>query len=151
MLNYSSGLPFTLSYGECSNAVPSSAPCYVNGSPGAFQNRIRGYPGAGLTFFDAQKLGGLFTAPGLDQIGTIGRNSVFGPHFFNTDLAVMKNFPVKEYVTIQFRMDAYNVFNHINFGTPSGNIEQAGSISGGPFPNGYSNPRQLQFVLRVQF
>lgn len=63
----------------------------------------------------------------------------------------MKNFPVKEYVTIQFRMDAYNVFNHINFGTPSGNIEQVGSISGGPFPNGSSNPRQLQFVLRVQF
>lgn len=151
VLNYSSGLPFTLSYGECSNAVPSSAPCYVNGSPSAFSNRIRGYPGAGLTFFDAQKLGTLFTAPGLDQIGTIGRNSVFGPHFFNTDLAIMKNFPVKEYVTIQFRMDAFNIFNHINFGTPSGNIEQAGSISGGPFPNGSSNPRQLQFVLRVQF
>lgn len=58
VLNYSSGLPFTLSYGECSNAVPSSAPCYVNGSPGAFQNHIRGYPGAGLNFFRRAEIGG---------------------------------------------------------------------------------------------
>lgn len=151
VLNYSSGLPFTLSYSSCSSSVPSSAPCYVNGNPGAFQPHISGYPGHNLTYFKGQKLGGTFTAPGLDQIGTIGRNSVFGPHFFNTDLAIQKNFPIREIVTVQFRMDAYNVFNHINFGTPSGNIEQDGSITAGPGVDGTTNPRQLQFSLRVQF
>jgi outer membrane receptor protein involved in Fe transport len=151
VLNYSSGLPFTLSYGECSNSVPSSAPCYVNGDAKTFRSHITGFPGNGLSFFDAQKLGTLFTAPGLGQIGSIGRTSVYGPHFFNTDLAVQKNFPIHEIAAIQFRMDAFNVFNHINFGSPSGNIEQAGAISAGAGKDGSANPRQLQFSLRVQF
>jgi hypothetical protein len=151
VLNYSSGLPFTLSYGECNASIPGTAPCLVNGNPGAFQKNISGFPGSNLTYFKAQKLGTTFTAPGLDQIGNIGRNSVFGPHFFNTDLSLQKNFPVKEYATVQFRFDAFNAFNHINWGTPSGNIEQDGSINAGPGIDGTANPRQLQFSLRVQF
>jgi len=151
VLNFSSGLPFSLSYGSCSTSIPGSAPCLVNGNPGAFQPSYSGFPGNGLTYFKAQKLGTTFTAPGLDQIGNIGRNSVFGPHLFNTDLAVMKSFPIREVASVQFRMDAFNVFNYINFGTPSGNIEQDGTIGNGPFPDGSSHPRQLQFSLRVQF
>jgi hypothetical protein len=34
--------------------------------------------------------------------------STFGPNLFNTDLAVQKNFPIKESLFAQFRMDAYN-------------------------------------------
>jgi outer membrane receptor protein involved in Fe transport len=151
VLNYSSGLPFTLSYGSCSVSIPSSAPCYVNGNPGAFRSQISGSPGHNLTYFKAQTLGSTFTAAGPGQIGNIGRNSVFGPHFFNTDMAIQKNFPVREIATIQFRMDAFNVFNHINYGTPSGNIEQDGAISAGPGVDGTTNPRQLQFSFRVQF
>ena len=150
VLNYSSGLPFTLSYSSCNASIPGSAPCMVNGNPGSFQRHVTGFPGNNLRFFDAQTLGTTFTAPGLDEIGNIGRNSVFGPHFFNTDLALQKNFPIKEKATLQFRFDAFNVFNHINYGTPSGNIEQPGAINGGPGPNG-ANPRQLQFSARVQF
>jgi hypothetical protein len=53
-------------------------------------------------------------------------------------------------------MDAYNAFNHINFGNPNGTIDQgsAGSIGGGPFPagtGGTTNPRQLQFTIHLQF
>jgi outer membrane receptor protein involved in Fe transport len=150
VLNFSSGLPFTLSYSSCNASIPGSAPCMVNGNPSSFQKHVTGFPGNNLRYFDAQTLGTTFTQPGLNQIGNIGRNSVFGPHFFNTDLSLQKNFPVKEKVTLQFRFDAFNVFNHINFGTPSGNIEQAGAINGGPGPNG-ANPRQLQFSARVQF
>ncbi len=151
ILNYSSGLPFTLSYSSCNASIPSSAPCYTNGSPSLFQKHVTGYPGHGLTYYDAQALGPRFTATALDQIGTTGRNSVFGPHFFNTDIAVQKNFPIKESVYFQFRMDAFNAFNHINFGLPGGNIQQNGAITNGPFPNGSANPRQLQFSARVQF
>jgi len=152
VLNYSSGLPFSLSYSSCNASIPnSSAPCLVNGQPGRFRKRVTGSPGNNLSYFDAQPLGGAFTAPGLDQIGTIGRNSVFGPNFFNTDLSVQKNFPVKEIATLQFRMDAFNVFNHINWGLPSGNIENSGTINAGPGVDGSTNPRQLQFSVRVQF
>ncbi|WP_035350574.1 TonB-dependent receptor [Edaphobacter aggregans] len=152
VMNYSSGLPFSLSYGSCNTSIPASAPCLVNGNPGAFQHEYSGFPGSGLTYFKGKPLSQTpFTAPGLNQIGNIGRNSVFGPHLFNTDLAVMKSFPIREVATVQFRMDAFNVFNYINYGTPSGNIEQDGTIAGGPFPDGSSHPRQLQLVVRVQF
>jgi outer membrane receptor protein involved in Fe transport len=151
VVNYSSGLPFTLSYSSCNASVPGSAPCRVNGQPSRFHNHITGFPGNNLSYYDKQTLGSVFTAPGLDQIGTIGRNSVYGPHFFNTDIAVQKNFPIRESLYFQFRMDAFNVFNHINFGLPGGNIEQNGSITAGPGVDGSANPRQLQFSARVQF
>lgn len=152
VLNYSSGLPFSLSYNSCSTSVPGSAPCLVNGNPGAFQPHIEGTPYTKLTYFRGRPLAQTpFTAPGLGQIGNIGRNSVFGPHLFNMDLAVAKSFPIHESTSLQFRMDAFNVFNYINFGTPSGNVEQDGNISTGPFKDGSTNPRQLQFSLRLQF
>lgn len=153
VINYSSGLPFTLSYNSCSSSVGGSAPCYLNGDPKAFHPNLKGTPGSNLSFYDPITLGTLFTAPGLDQIGTVGRNSVFGPHFFNADLSVQKNFPIRERATVQFRADAFNAFNHINFGLPGGNVEQtgAGNISSGPGVNGSTNPRQLQFSARVQF
>jgi outer membrane receptor protein involved in Fe transport len=151
VLNYSSGLPFTLSYSSCNASIPGSAPCLVNGDPGRFQKHVTGFPGNSLSYYDPQTLGSVFTAPGLDQIGNVGRNSVFGPHFFNTDVSVLKNFPIKESVSLQLRMDAFNAFNHINFGLPGGNIQQSGSITNGPGVDGSANPRQLQFAARVQF
>jgi hypothetical protein len=64
------------------------------------------------------------------------------------DLSVMKTFPIHEAISIQFRMDAYNVFNYISFGSPSG---VDGTISNGPGKDGTANPRQLQLSARVQF
>jgi outer membrane receptor protein involved in Fe transport len=154
VVTYSSGLPFTLGYSTCSNQVPGSAPCYVNGDPGAFKKHITGFPGNNLQFYDAYNLtggGGPFTIPGLDQIGTAGRNTGFGPRFFNADISAQKNFQIHEVATIQFRADAFNAFNHINWANPGSNIDQAGGISSGPFPDGSANPRQFQFSLRVQF
>ncbi len=151
VLNYSSGLPFTLSYGECNLSIPGDAPCYVNGNPRALQAKPSGLPGKNLTFYKAQTLGGAVPAAGPDQIGDTGRNSIFGPHYFNLDLSLQKNFPIKENIVAQFRVDAFNALNHINFGNPGGNVEQDGSIGCGVLPNCSSGPRQLQFSLRAQF
>jgi hypothetical protein len=91
-----------------------------------------------------------FTATALDQIGTAGRNGVFGPNFFNADIAVQKNFPIHESLFAQFRMDAYNAFNHMSLGNPGGSIDQGdqniNSLFGSQFPT-----RQLQFSVRLQF
>jgi hypothetical protein len=57
----------------------------------------------------------------------------------------------KEKYTAQFRMDAFNGFNHINYENPGGSVETGGSIGGGPGPGGTTNPRQLQFTGRIQF
>ncbi len=150
---YSSGLPYTLSYNECGNDIPSSAPCYVNGSASALHSGATGVPGVNLTFFKRQTLGGAFTDPGLDTIGNAGRNSAWGPNFFNSDMSLLKNFTIKERYTAQLRMDAFNAFNHINFNLPNGTVDNpsAGQITSGPYPGGSANPRQLQFTARIQF
>ncbi|MGA7159287.1 MAG: carboxypeptidase regulatory-like domain-containing protein [Acidobacteriaceae bacterium] len=149
---YESGIPFTLSFGECGNDIPGDAPCYVNGSSSKLSTGATGYAGGptGLLWYTKQTLGTSFTDPGLDTIGNGGRNNAWGPHLFNSDISLMKNFLLSRY-TLQFRMDAYNAFNHINFGLPGGNVEQNGNITSGPGPNGTSNPRQLQFTARFVF
>jgi len=55
-------------------------------------------------------------------IGTVGRNSLRGPAYFQLDLSGMKNFAITERVTMQFRADIFNIFNHPNFENPNGGI-----------------------------
>jgi hypothetical protein len=161
---YQSGLPFSLSYNECSSQIPGSAPCQPNGSVNGLSYGISGIPGAGngVSFFkplstsicSGAAVSG-FSCPGLDQIGNINRNTAWGPHFFNSDMSLSKNITFHDRYTAQFRMDAYNAFNHINFGNPNGNIDGGGGgITSGPFPAGLSgttNPRQLQFTVHLAF
>ncbi len=162
VVNYSSGLPFTLSYSTCQNQNVSGAPCYVSGNVNSFHPHVTGLPGQGLSFYDkftANANSTVFTAPGqgtffapaVDTFGNVGRNTAFGPHFFNTDLSVQKSFAIREGIALQLRADGFNAFNHINWGTPNGTLDNGGSIGSGPFPNSSSNPRQLQFSGRVQF
>ncbi len=155
VITYSSGLPFTLGYSNYTQQVPSDAPNRVNGSARSFHSQESGFPGNNLQFYSIIPISGpsasTFTTPALDQIGNVGRNTAFGPHFFNGDISIQKNFLIQEKYTFQLRADGYNAFNHINWGTPNGNIDQGGSISSGPFPNSSANPRQMQFSGRVQF
>ena len=165
VVNWSSGLPFTLSFNNCQASNVSGAPCYVNGDRFSFRSHVTGYPGGpnGLTFYPAfgpanadgtafSAAGeGTFSQPAVDTFGNVGRNTEYGPRFFNSDLSVQKNFPIRERVTLQLRADGFNAFNKINWGTPNGDIQTGGSIGSGPYPGPSSNPRQMQFSGRVQF
>ena len=156
---YQSGLPYSLNLANCSAILPSDAPCQPNGSVSSLHTGAHGTPGTpgGVQFFNRVTVGtGGFTAPGLDTIGNIRGNSAFGPHFFNSDMSISKGVTFRERYEVKFRMDAFNAFNHINYGNPNGTIDgaSAGSIGGGPFPSGLSgttNPRQLQFTAHIQF
>ncbi len=172
VLSWAGGLPFSASYNEACTNVPNcvangSAPNWPSSNGGArMKTNLTGFTpnnnGTGTrTYYQAQTTDlltdpgtGVFTNPGLDTIGNVRGNSYRGPTLFNTDMAITKAFTIHENVVTKFRMDAFNVFNHINPGNPSGNIEQTGTISGeaaGCFPNGDCGPRQLEFSLRVQF
>ena len=170
VVQWQSGLPFSLSYSNCSAVIPSDAPCQPNGDVSSLVKNLQGVPTPGVSsavrmFQPVVTTGNLctttavtgnFTCPGLDTIGNIRRNTAFGPNFFNSDISLMKNVTIHERYTAQFRMDAYNAFNHINFGLPNVTIDSstAGTIGGGPFPastNGTTNPRQLQFTAHLAF
>jgi hypothetical protein len=58
----------------------------------------------------------------LTGFGTIGRNTLRGPHFFDVDMALMKDVAITEHVTFSFGAHAYNLFNHANFDMPVNDI-----------------------------
>jgi outer membrane receptor protein involved in Fe transport len=150
---WQSGLPFSLSYDSCGASIPGDAPCQPNGSAGSLKTGLSGF-GTSAKYFTPPGLGGAFTAPGLDTIGNIKRNTAWGPRFFNADLSVSKAVTFHERYEAKFRMDAYNVVNHINYGNPSGSVQSGGGIGSGPYPaslSGTTNPRQLQFTVHLQF
>jgi hypothetical protein len=57
-------------------------------------------------------------ATSTDFMGDVGRNAFRGPGFLGGDMAVKKNFAVTERMTFQLGFEAYNWFNHANYGTP---------------------------------
>src|SRR5262249_35042470 len=79
------------------------------------------------------------------KYGTAGRNLFSGPGSSSTDLSLVKNFVISERAgRIQFRAEAFNAWNQVNFSSPEarldnrnfGKIQSAGS------------PRIFQFALK---
>ncbi len=56
--------------------------------------------------------------PSTGFMGDVGRNAFRGPGFLGGDLSVRKNFQVTERATFQLALNAYNWFNHANYGSP---------------------------------
>jgi len=95
-----------------------------------------------------------FNAPGT--FGDSGRNILRGPGLATFDFSLSKSFPLKfgrfaETQKIDFRAEAFNLFNHANFRAPDntitdptfGQVLQTAKIGG--------DPRILQLALRFSF
>jgi hypothetical protein len=59
----------------------------------------------------------------------------------------MKNFPITERVTMQFRADIFNIFNHPNFENPSGGICNAVNAVTLTAPASCTTPNSLFGVI----
>jgi Carboxypeptidase regulatory-like domain/TonB dependent receptor len=83
----------------------------------------------------------------VGQDGNLGRNVFRGPAFKDVDFSIAKNTKVRERLNIQFRMDAFNLFNRVNLYNPIGNMgsSQFGQ-SIAAFP-----ARELQYSLKFMF
>ncbi len=53
------------------------------------------------------------------SFGDLGRNSIYGPHFWNVDFAVVKDTAIFETLHLQLRAEFFNIFNHPNFALPN--------------------------------
>lgn len=94
------------------------------------------------------------SAGGVFHFGNLGRNTVIGPGFANTDFSVMKNTKVTEFLRVQFRGEVFDIFNHANFGQPGRVVGAStfGVITSTRFPTGDSgSSRQIQFALKLIF
>jgi hypothetical protein len=91
--------------------------------------------------------------------GNAGRNIVRGPNFLQADLGLHKSFPVwRERTKLEFRMEAFNLFNRTNFQAPDGNASTIRIVNGAPAPGGSYGTirstfpaRQIQFALKLYF
>jgi len=122
-----------------------------------------------------------FTSPALDPVtgfpvsqGDLPRNALRAFGATQWDFAVHRDFPIRESVKLQFRAEMFNLLNHPNFGSPSGNLEYpgflvpqfglssamlgaslagAGSLGNGGFNPLYQlgGPRSVQFALKLFF
>jgi hypothetical protein len=157
--NWSSGLPWTPTTSEC-GAEQDVGVCRPNKGSGSFDTGPGSFDGATHTvkfFTPLASLGGPFTDAGSGNLGNVGYNSMRGPSGFYSDLSVMKNIPITERVKAQFRMDAFNVFNHPVYAF-SGNNGANGCVDCQGGNNGKitdieggTTMRELQFALRFTF
>jgi hypothetical protein len=56
--------------------------------------------------------------PGSCHPGSLGRDTITGPGFINTDFSVTKDTKITERLNLQFRTEMFDIFNHPNFGFP---------------------------------
>jgi hypothetical protein len=65
-----------------------------------------------------------FALPGPTTLG-IGNTPptlTYGPGVFNVDLSVSKEFKIRERLSFEFRAEAFNVLNHVNFANPNSTL-----------------------------
>ncbi len=103
--------------------------------------------------------------PGLQ--GDLGRNALRGFGAWQIDMAVRRQFPLKDQLALSFRADFFNILNHPNFANPSGVLSDpsfgfstqmlasglgAGGQSGGLNPiYQVGGPRSVQIALKLVF
>jgi hypothetical protein len=151
-----SGQPLNIRYGDTQFFLSDNQADFLGGVA-LRPNRV---PGVDLKFpSDQQVLGGFVqylnpaavAVPTADQpFGNLGRNVVYGFPFYQTDVAVQKNFAIKplgEAGRLQFRAEFFNLFNRTNFQAPTVDRRSAayGRV-GSTF-----DPRIIQFALKLYF
>ena len=147
----SSGLPVSLvSYGD--NSLLGTEPNGINNysvdepdfTPGSLAQNHN--PRNGQPYFDLS----LFSQNALGTPGTAKRRFFYGPGLDNYDMALLENLRLRESTSLQFRAEAFNVFNHTQFFGPQavdGNIDSSTFghiISAAP-------PRLMQFSAKFFF
>jgi len=88
-----------------------------------------------------------FVTP-VNSFGDSERGVLRAPSFWNVDMGLQKKFPVGNSKSVQLRLEAFNVFNHINEGNPN---TEVGNANFGRITGMSSRPRQLQLGLRFAF
>ena len=167
---YQTGTPFSAYYGVFSdnagiantaagNQVPAQSYADIIGDP--FKNIPPFDPASGFGPFVANP--NAFAAPRGLTLGNAGRNNLFNPSHTNFDMALFKHFAIKESIALEFRAEAFNVFNHTSFGPVGGDGGGANYNGFGSGTNTFVpdsnflqtgvayNPRILQLGMKFLF
>jgi hypothetical protein len=153
-----SGAPFSIFYPEPEANSPAALAATGSGSGGLFRLGF-GRPSlaAGATIEDLRRHGSDITTEYFNPaalasagggFGNLGRNVLRGPGQTRFDLALSKETRITERVNAEFRLEAFNVFNNVNFALPSGDLSDS---EFGQITNTIGGPRTLQLGARIRF
>jgi hypothetical protein len=159
-----SGLPFTVFSSPLGyvneRTVDQRADLVGTDQDAAFLSKRIEVPG-GVQLLDPSQ----FRPPENDVIGSLDRNALRGPGFWNVDLALSRSFflpRLSERVWAQFRVEFFNLSNHANLNNPASALDsdsfgtalygRQGASSALPSVSPLNEqPRRVQFVLKVHF
>ncbi len=145
--SFQTGSPFTVTNGGGGDttgliSVPADNAGVANGvTAGASRPDLVGKPNSSIPAGDGSNGFGpllvnpaAFAAPQGLTFGNTPRNDARNPHQINFDMALYKHFAVTESTSFEFRAEAFNVFNHTEWGYIAGGAGSAGgngSYTGG--------------------
>ena len=144
---YNSGLPFEVGSGLSYD--PSGQGINAGSWAGLYPDQIAN-PNANAphTFTQWFNTGAFADVPvGQYRPGSEHRGAVRGPGFGRWDLSLFKNFKVTEGSNIQFRAEAFNIWNHTNYSGVDSGIDSStyGQIVS------TRDPRNVQLALKFTF
>jgi hypothetical protein len=163
---YHTGLPFTLIDGITGGSIASENDSLATVLPQAIAPIASScnHSAVGTPCFTNAQFAGNGNPPPAGFITNVGRNSIRAPGYFNTDFSIRKNFKLTERFNFQVGANAYNVFNHVNFQAPLGNLAFGPGAFGqivstvtpptsvfGAFANGNADARVLQVQGKLTF
>jgi hypothetical protein len=89
-----------------------------------------------------------FAQPALGTLGNMGVTNVVGPHFFQFDASLTRDFRIREGYTLQARFEAFNVLNNVRFNNPALTLSTTASFG---HITTAQDPRILQGALKFTF
>jgi hypothetical protein len=91
----------------------------------------------------------------VPQLGSLGRNTMYGPGTNNWDLSLYRDLKVGERLTGQLRLETYNTFNHTQFSSYNTSLQfdSTGKMINSAFdtPSAARPPRRVQVAVRLRF
>ncbi len=142
-----SGFPFTpqLSYNPSNNG-DSKNPVRPFANPRFKGSAIIGKPSQ---WFNPAAF--LAPPPGSGFYGNLRRNSLTGPGIATWDFSMMKDTPVHEHFSAQFRAEFFNILDRANFNTPNLVVFTPSGVSptAGVITSTSTAARQIQFALKL--
>jgi len=126
------GAPFSVTNGGA-GSIPSDNAGVANGTGTGSHPDLVGNPNSSIPKTDFPNQNGpllvnptAFAAPTGLTFGDSPRNVARNPRQTNFDMAVFKHFAIRESVALEFRAEAFNVFNHTEWGYIAGGAGSAG-------------------------
>jgi hypothetical protein len=148
ILSVSSGQPFNVTYSATYLNAPGNVNTPVQVTPSvSILKGINSASNGGSPWFDptafaappCQSATPTSACPSGQQLGTIGRNALTGPGFFNVNLTLSKNTKLTERVGMELRLESFNTTNTTAFGNPNGSCCTSNNANFG-YVTGVLNP-----------